>query len=198
MKFSHVLLAAAAAVTPGAAEAAITINIDQVGANVVVTGSGSFNTAGLPTPTTNSYSVVINPGRGAVLVGGQALSSRYITLSPTTVFGPGNFFYFPDSASGQTFGIYGQDGALFLPVGYVSGAALSGTSTYNNRTIALLGLNAGVYTLSNANDSVTINIGQATPAVPEPATWGLMILGLGAVGYSLRRRSKVSTGVKFA
>ena len=25
-------------------------------------------------------------------------------------------------------------------------------------------------------------------SAPEPATWGLMILGFGAVGYSLRRR----------
>ena len=29
----------------------------------------------------------------------------------------------------------------------------------------------------------------ATPAVPEPATWMMMILGFGMVGYSLRRRS---------
>ena len=28
-----------------------------------------------------------------------------------------------------------------------------------------------------------------TPAVPEPATWAMMILGFGVVGYSLRRRS---------
>ncbi len=31
----------------------------------------------------------------------------------------------------------------------------------------------------------------ATPAVPEPATWALMLMGFGAVGYSMRRRSKV-------
>lgn len=28
-----------------------------------------------------------------------------------------------------------------------------------------------------------------TPAVPEPATWAMMMLGFGVVGYSLRRRS---------
>jgi hypothetical protein len=33
-----------------------------------------------------------------------------------------------------------------------------------------------------------LNMTDSTPAVPEPATWALMILGLGAVGYALRRR----------
>ena len=36
------------------------------------------------------------------------------------------------------------------------------------------------------------------PAVPEPATWGMMILGFGVVGASLRRRrSSVRTTVRF-
>lgn len=34
--------------------------------------------------------------------------------------------------------------------------------------------------------------------VPEPATWGLMILGFGAVGGALRRRSAVRTSVSYA
>jgi PEP-CTERM motif len=32
----------------------------------------------------------------------------------------------------------------------------------------------------------------ATPAVPEPATWGLMIAGFGIAGAALRRKPKVS------
>lgn len=36
-----------------------------------------------------------------------------------------------------------------------------------------------------------------TPAVPEPATWAMMILGVGAVGYSLRRR-RVTFGAAVA
>lgn len=34
-------------------------------------------------------------------------------------------------------------------------------------------------------------------AVPEPATWGMMMLGFGAVGYAMRRRAKVRTGISF-
>jgi hypothetical protein len=29
-----------------------------------------------------------------------------------------------------------------------------------------------------------------TPAVPEPATWGMMLLGFGAVGFAMRRRRR--------
>jgi hypothetical protein len=34
-----------------------------------------------------------------------------------------------------------------------------------------------------------IGIGTEVPAVPEPSTWALMLLGFGAVGWGLRRRN---------
>lgn len=34
--------------------------------------------------------------------------------------------------------------------------------------------------------------------VPEPATWGLMILGFGAIGAAMRRRQSVKATVRFA
>ncbi len=44
----------------------------------------------------------------------------------------------------------------------------------------------------------TINAA-VTAAVPEPATWAMMLVGFGAVGYAMRRRkSKVTTRVQFA
>ncbi|WP_114227940.1 MULTISPECIES: FxDxF family PEP-CTERM protein [Sphingomonas] len=42
-------------------------------------------------------------------------------------------------------------------------------------------------TFGDASYSGTLSFG-ATPAVPEPATWALMLLGFGAVGFSMRRR----------
>lgn len=36
------------------------------------------------------------------------------------------------------------------------------------------------------------------PAVPEPATWAMMIVGFGAVGLAIRRRQEVRTTVRFA
>jgi hypothetical protein len=48
------------------------------------------------------------------------------------------------------------------------------------------------------NLAVTSIAPVAVAAVPEPASWAMMIFGMGAVGGALRRRSKVSTTVKFA
>ena len=35
-------------------------------------------------------------------------------------------------------------------------------------------------------------VGDPVPAVPEPATWGMMLLGFGAIGASMRRRKAIS------
>jgi hypothetical protein len=51
-------------------------------------------------------------------------------------------------------------------------------------TITVTGTTAG-----NGAFSGTIALG-SVPAVPEPATWGLMLLGFGAMGYSMRRRRR--------
>ncbi|KQT34833.1 hypothetical protein ASG29_01355 [Sphingomonas sp. Leaf412] len=40
--------------------------------------------------------------------------------------------------------------------------------------------------------------GTALPGVPEPATWALMILGMGAVGGAMRRRTAVKARIAFA
>ncbi|MEO5493335.1 MAG: PEPxxWA-CTERM sorting domain-containing protein [Sphingomonas sp.] len=37
-----------------------------------------------------------------------------------------------------------------------------------------------------------------TTAVPEPATWALMLVGFAGLGYTVRRRPKVTTRVRFA
>ena len=47
-----------------------------------------------------------------------------------------------------------------------------------------------------ANTAISINT--STSAVPEPASWAMMILGMGAVGFAMRRRSKVRTAVSYA
>ncbi|WP_240047647.1 PEPxxWA-CTERM sorting domain-containing protein [Sphingomonas panacisoli] len=54
-------------------------------------------------------------------------------------------------------------------------------------------------TAGSTNNTVsTFTVSRATGAVPEPATWAMMLVGFGAVGGALRRRSKVATTVRYA
>ena len=41
-------------------------------------------------------------------------------------------------------------------------------------------------------------VGQAATAVPEPGVWALMILGMGAVGATMRRSRKQAVAVRYA
>jgi len=205
LKFRNSLLVAAAAAISFAsasdADAAIAINISQVGANVVVTGSGSFDTTGLTRSTSggsfasglNATFAVIRFGTGSTI--GQV--STY-GISGPSFFGSSSFYNSSTTAVGNEFGIFGTDRQVILPLDYVSGTPLAGTLTFVNATFASLGLTAGIYNYANIRDQVTVTISSATPAVPEPASWVMMILGMGVVGGALRRRLKVSTTVKFA
>jgi hypothetical protein len=68
--------------------------------------------------------------------------------------------------------------------------------------LAFTGGDPGTVTLTNATvryqstglDGQGSAIGTPTnpPVVPEPATWAMMLLGFGAVGYSIRRRRRTN------
>ena len=85
----------------------------------------------------------------------------------------------PTSASGSEFGVYGTLGAILLPTGYISGATISGPSTYTG-SLTSLGFTTGTYTYTLTNDTITVIIGSASApsAVPTLSEWGQLLLGL--------------------
>ena len=54
-------------------------------------------------------------------------------------------------------------------------------------TVIRLGLSDDT-TIASGNDFGVDNIRLGVGSVPEPATWGLMIMGFGGLGAMLRRR----------
>lgn len=59
----------------------------------------------------------------------------------------------------------------------------------------------GSFTLINpffGNGNLTISPAAVAGAVPEPATWAMMLIGFGGIGFAMRRRSKVRTTVSYA
>jgi hypothetical protein len=79
---------------------------------------------------------------------------------------------------------------LFVPSGYVSGSALSDSSTYDTATFASLGLTPGSYVWSwgiGADaDTFTIDVGSP---IPEPASLALLATGLIGLGLNRGKRS---------
>jgi hypothetical protein len=119
-----------------------TITMDQVGSNVVANGGGAFNLTGLTIEGgTTQFGGLLNPSPG-VIVMGQPGDARHVGLY-TGFSGPSNFgsggLFFPNTGSGDRVVIASIDGGLLVPQGYMSGAALSDSMTFNNATFASLG-----------------------------------------------------------
>jgi hypothetical protein len=82
-----------------------------------------------------------------------------------------------------------------VPGGYIQETDLFGLSTYNNVTLAGLGMNVGSYTWTwgryNTADSLTLNVGSLNPVPIPAAIWLFGTVLIGLVGFS-KRKSKVA------
>jgi hypothetical protein len=164
------LVAATALAGASAANAAITIG---------TTGStsGTMSVTNVDSPTPNR------------------LTFDTIGASAGTVT---SFFDFSESFnSTAVFAIVTTDGTLTLEALQPGGGGTNITSvtgTGNNLTLNTGLLTAGtLYRLTYTGNLTTAgNIsGNATfTAVPEPATWAMMLLGFGGIGFAMRRRRR--------
>ncbi|HET7611413.1 MAG TPA: PEP-CTERM sorting domain-containing protein [Rhodanobacteraceae bacterium] len=191
--------AALALSVPGAASASpYVVKLVQQGADVVATGSGEFNLAGLAV-----NALYQDNGSGLYAADGYVMTGTGVgRLDGYTGFaGPANFgaggFVGANGGAGDNVGIYGGTSSygyavFWVPQGYVSGTGLSGSAIWNNASFASLGMTPGTYTWTwgtSADQSFTLMIGGAT-AVPEPTALGMLGLGVLLMGGLLiyRRR----------
>lgn len=94
-----------------------------------------------------------------------------------------------NGAASKDFTVIGASLAAFI-AGANSGTFDVSARTLTGLILSATGGNAAAVQQTNATSSFGIRYEYiAAPAVPEPATWMLMILGFGVVGYGLRRRS---------
>jgi hypothetical protein len=180
------------------ARAGIVVDISQVGANVMASWSGSVDLTTLNGVGNGGYQPLVNAGVGWVFVGPESGGGAWGGLTGPSSFGTGPFVA-ASSASGDSFGFEASNSGFsepvfYLPSEYASGTALSGTATYDNTTIAALGLTPGTYAWTwgagGGADSLTVNIA----GVPEPSSLAMAATAmglLGGLGAYRRRRSKV-------
>ena len=87
------LLVAISLLAVPTARAAYTITIDQVGPDVVATGSGAINTSGLIDTNHQTAQSGVQPVSGAVVVGPTSFQNvvYFESVSGPSTFGSGNF-----------------------------------------------------------------------------------------------------------
>src|SRR6266576_6039781 len=160
---------------------AYSVTLEQVGSDVVATGSGPLDLTGLTLVVTYaSLPAQIFPDLGQIVTGSGGATDGYQgSISGPTSFG-GVFFTFASSGSGDSVGIFRDTSTLLVPSGYVSGTALSDSATYSNATFASLGVTPGTYVWTwgaGANQNFTLDV--VAPAVPDSgSTFGLLFLSL--------------------
>jgi hypothetical protein len=169
------------------------VTLEEVGSNVVATGSGQIDLTGLTFVPSNLSGVGnIDPSIGGVGVGAGNVDLYGGVPSTPASFGSGVLTE-PSNTSGGLVGFDAMAGTLLVPKGYVSDALLlASSSIYDSATFASIGATPGTYTWTwgrGADQSFTLDIGQT----PLPATLPLFATGIGGLGLlGWRRRRKAS------
>jgi hypothetical protein len=182
------------AIASPSAQAEFVVNFEQNGSDVVATGSGTLDLTDLKLITsTRTYTPIVQPEFGIFVSGLEgALEEAFTGVSSRVRFGSGRFAQ-PTISRGDLVGIDPTVSTLIVPGDYVSGSALSDTSTYFNATFDTLGLAPGAYRYQGGSgdhaDMFTINIGSVSGSVPEPSTWAIMALGFAGFVYAKVRRN---------
>lgn len=151
-----------------------------------------------------SFDYSFNPGADGSPVSLRGLTSLLtitnVGTGATASFDPLNFPFNLDNAT-STDAPGGQQNSQRLSFSFLNGGFLSvGDIGYDPNVDATYEISWDVSgkKIAAMNDTIYINQGAgATGAVPEPATWGMMILGFGLIGAAVRRRN-VRTTVRFA
>ena len=182
-----------------ATDAAMIVNIEEVGSDVVASYTGSIDLTGIGFNSLGSA----NTNRIVATVGqvnwqnGVATKASLTDFgkNPWTVapsaFGTGGVFS-PDSlsiAAGNAFGF--QSNGFYIEPSYVSGSPISGSMTFENQTLASMGINAGDGIMNatfSSGDTLTVN------AVPEPTSIAFLATGGLAVGGLAVARRRRGTG----
>jgi hypothetical protein len=182
---------------PRAADAAFIATLQEVGSDVVLSGSGSFNLAAFSGfAVTNGVSLII-PSDPTVILGSTSISGGRL-YSSSTFIGPSNFgtvgFFSADLGTGDRVGVRQSGGSprLFVAADYASGAALTASSTFLNKSLTDLGVTIGSYvwswTTNGITETFTLNILDPNAPVGVPAAPALALFGVGLAGLLATRR----------
>jgi hypothetical protein len=142
-----------------------------------LTNQTSLSFAGYNVPSFSNLSNIIVQLNGA---GANLLNGNY-TLTP--------------AASGS---LASQSGNNLTFGGITAGSYDTYSTQFASTAGSLYTLRYDLSASGTSNGLRVTTTGGVAGAVPEPATWAMMILGMGAVGFAMRRRKNVTMTVRFA
>ena len=176
-------------------QATVTIDVTQVGGDVVFTTSGSLDLTGATLFTTSGsgfgLGFISDAPNWYVGTGSGTAYDSYALTSYAASFGTsGTYYSSPSSSTGDNFFIWGNNGfdprQVGVAAGYVSGASISSVMTFNAATIGGLFMTEGVYSYELPGDSIILTIGTGSSVPDSGFTVGL--LGFALIGLSAIRR----------
>jgi len=188
--------AVAMVVASAPAQAVVSLNIFNDGANVLAIARGSLDLTGLAAIRNTSSEVPSIRGNTpfATLSGSGQAITVYSGLAGSRNFSFSGFpLTFVDAAGVSAFGFDLARGEVWVSQGYVSRTEFSTGTGRFNASIAAAGFQPGVYEYTTPSDIIRVIIGSSS-ALPEPASWGMMLAGFGMIGAAARgrRRTRVA------
>ena len=127
-----------------------------------------------------------------------------------------SFSYFNGANSFDLASVLANSTSRYQYLGYDTGSTTFTPTTVDGFTFYLTSIapdfNSGFYTSSEGDkftydyatqrfqnfSSISVNSTGGLGAVPEPATWAMMLIGFGLIGFCLRQRNKPTANLTYA
>lgn len=179
----------------------ILVNASSIqGENVLFNqGVTTGTTVGGFTNDTNTSVAFMASGDVLSARGGQAriegatagLDNLMLSLTGGATFNDLEFNLFGGTATSVSFSLVDNMGEVFnFTQALTNGENFFGFQGIDGQTIASASFTAIGGTIGDVRQ-IRLNPAVAVSAVPEPATWAMMLLGFGGIGASMRRRRAI-------
>jgi len=193
----RVVLLIGCSVAASSAQATYLETLNEQGADVVATGSGTFDLSALTFDSHNVNSLPFLNPKQALLGIGTTTGADGGDDAYTGVDAPANFGSGPatnaSNGSGDPVSIVGiglQIG-LLVPPGYTSGTPLMSGAVWDNASFVSLGVTPGIYEWTWGTGAHADSFVLEINVVPEPSALALLttgVAGLAVVGLGRGRR----------